>query len=168
MSTRDLSPGWSFSVRWQHLSPASLLCFHITLSFPALCICPQQVCKSSRAGPILTPCGDPGLEHSRSFMKCSGGTHGTGLFLGGQGQGGRRRPHGHSDLRCTRSDGRHPQHCLAPAHTWTGALRGCLDQILSVLCPGRVTSGASLSQQPSHLPSFLASGSPLTYSSLVC
>ena len=141
MSTRDPSPGWSFSVCRQHLGPVSPLCFHITLSFPASCICPQQVCKSSRAGPILTPCGDPGLEHSRSFMKCRGGTHGTGLFLGGQGQGGRRRPHGHSDLRRPSGDGRHPQHCLAPAHVWTGALRRCLGQILGVLCPGRMTFG---------------------------
>lgn len=37
-------------------------------------------------------------------------------------------------------DGRHPQHGLASAHKGTGPLGRCLDQILSIICPGRVTS----------------------------
>ena len=108
----------------QHLRPAWPLCFHIVIS-----------CFEHPSPAGFTPHGEPGLEPGRSFMKCCGGTHELDAHsLGVQGQGGRRRPHAHSDLRCPSTNGR--QFCLAPAHIWTGALRRCLDQILSALCKG--------------------------------
>lgn len=110
---------------------------YIALSLPALCICPQQAREPLRRGRGLTPHEAPGLGQQRLYEVLG---MDLGVSLGVQGQPCRRLPMITLTSGVRAGDSGCPRHYLSPSHMLTGTLRRCLDQTLSILSPGVMTS----------------------------